>query len=178
MRKDLFVDRKVVIFDVKTTEQDMKSEILHFASRTFVNNEMIAKENFFIKTKNSIDGYIGRKNRITNKKLESEGLEKEEALDRIAAIFQDAILFTYNGDNFLYPLFEKIFTENGYQLELSTIDALKLAKQIICFEQDFTLEELTSKLGIMYNNEKIISAPYCTILLEKIWFRLKSFIIN
>ncbi len=177
MKKDVLKNRKIVIFDMKTTEEGLNSEILYFASRTYVNNEMISKDNFFVKTVRPIPGHIIRKYRITNKKINSDGISKEEALDRISMVFQDAIIFTYNGDNFLFPLIEKTLMENGYTSNLSSIDALKLAKQIIGFDEDLSLEELSSKLGIMYNGEKLLSAPYCTILLEKIWFRLKSFII-
>ncbi len=177
MKKDLFKDRKIVIFDIKTTEEGLNSEILYFASRTYINNEMVDKQNFFIKNSKPIPGNIIRKNRITSKKLESEGMAKIESLDNISSVFQDAILFTYNGDQFAYPLLEKIFKESGFSLELSTIDALKLSKQIIGFDTELNLEQLSSKLGIMYNTEKMLSAPYCAILLEKIWFRLKSFII-
>ena len=177
MKKDVLKNRKIVIFDIKTTEEGMASEILYFASRTYINNEMVAKDNFFTKTSRPIPGHIIRKYRITNKKINSDGISKEEAVDRIAQIFQDAIIFTYNGDDFLFPLVDKILLDNGYTANLSSIDAIKLAKQIIGFEDDLSLEELSSKLGIMYNGEKLLSAPYCTILLEKIWFRLKSFII-
>ena len=177
MKKDLFKYRKIVIFDLKTTEEGLNSEILYFAARTYINNEMISKENFFIKNSKPIPGHVTRKNRITSKKLESEGVAKLEALDDISLVFQDSILFTFNGDKFAYPLLEKIFKENGFSLELSTIDALELSKQIVGFDADLSLEQLSSKIGIMYNAEKMLSAPYCAILLEKIWFRLKSFII-
>lgn len=177
MLKDLFKDRKVVIFDIKTTEEGMDSEILYFAARVYVNNEMESKHNFFIATNKKLNGRIIRKYRITNKKIESEGIDKMSALENIAFIFQDAILFTFNGDNFAYPLLEKIYNQHGYNLELSEIDALKLAKQIIGFDDDISLEELATKLGVKYDEERLLGAPYTTMVLEKIWFRLKSFII-
>ena len=177
MKKDVLKNRKIVIFDMKTTEEGLNSEILYFASRTYINNEMISKDNFFIRTMRPIPAHIIRKYRITNKKINSDGISKESALEKIASIFQDGIIFTFNGDNFMFPLIEKTLLDNGYTSNISSIDALKLAKQIIGFDDDLTLEELSSKLGIMYNGEKLLSAPYCTILLEKIWFRLKSFII-
>lgn len=177
MLKDLFKDRKVVIFDVKTTEEGLDSEILYFAARVFINNEMISKHNFFITTDKKIPGHIIRKYRITNKKIESEGIDKMSALENIAFIFQEAILFTYNGDDFVYPLLEKIYKDHGYNLELSEIDAIKLAKQVIGFDDDITLEELANKLGIKFEEERMLGSPYTTMVLEKIWFRLKSFII-
>lgn len=177
MLKDLFKDRKIVIFDIKTTEEGMESEILYFAARIYINNEMVSKHNFFIATDRKLPGKIIRKYRITNKKIESEGIDKMSALENIAFIFQDGILFTYNGDSFVYPLLERIYKEHGYNLELSEIDALKLAKQIIGFDDDVTLEELATKLGIKYDEERLLGSPYTTMVLEKIWFRLKSFII-
>lgn len=177
MLKELFKDRKIVIFDVKTTDEGLNSEILYFAARVYINNEMVSKHNFFIATDRKIPGSIIRKYRITNKKIESEGIDKMSALENIAFIFQEAILFTYNGDNFVYPLLEKIYKDNGYNLELSEIDAVKLAKQIIGFDDDLTLQELASKLGIKYDEERLLGSPYTTMVLEKIWFRLKSFII-
>ena len=75
MLKDLFKDRKVVIFDIKTTEEGMDSEILYFAARVYVNNEMESKHNFFIATDKKLNGRIIRKYRITNKKIESEGID-------------------------------------------------------------------------------------------------------
>lgn len=177
MLKDLFRDRKIVIFDIKTTEEGIDSEILYFAARVYINNEMVSKHNFFITTDNKLNGKIIRKYRITNKKIESEGIDKMSALENIAFIFQDAILFTFDGDNFVYPLLSKIYNQHGYNLELSEIDALKLAKQIIGFDDDLTIEGLADKLGIKYNPERLLGAPYTTMVLEKIWFRLKSFII-
>lgn len=178
LKKESLNDRKIVIFDIKTTEQGIDSSLLYFASRSYINNEMISKDNFFINTDQEIPEYIQRKYRITKNKLVSEGMPFSEALEKIAEIFTDAILFTYNGDDFSFPLIEKTFTQNGYSLDLSTIDALKLAKAIIGFESELSLVDLSSKLGIMYNEEKMLSSPYCAILLEKIWFRLKSFIIS
>lgn len=178
LKKESLNDRKIVIFDVKTSEEGINSTLMYFAARTYVNNEMVSKDNFFINTNQDIPEYIQRKYRITKNKLNSEGVPFSEALERIANIFSDGILFTYNGDAFTFQLIEKIFTQNGYSLDLSTIDALKLAKAIIGFESELSLSELSSKLGIVYNEDKMLSAPYCAILLEKIWFRLKSFIIS
>ncbi|MCF0217621.1 MAG: ribonuclease H-like domain-containing protein [Malacoplasma sp.] len=178
MLKDLFKDRKIVIFDIKTTEEGLDSEILYFAARIYINNEMISKHNFFITTDKKIPGSIIRKYRITNKKIESEGIDKMSALENMTYIFQDAILFTYNGDNFVFPLLEKIYRECGYNLEISEIDALKLAKQIIGFDEDVSLEELAEKLGVRFEEDRLLGSPYTTMILEKIWFRLKSFIIS
>lgn len=178
MLKELFKDRKLVIFDIKTTEEGMNSDILYFAARVYVNNEMISKHNFFINSNKKLSGLIIRKYRITNKKINSEGVDRMSALENIAFIFQDAILFTFNGDNFAYPLLRKIYSEQGYNLDLSEIDALKLAKQIIGFDEDISLEELATKLGIKYDETRLLGAPYTTMVLEKIWFRLKSFIIS
>lgn len=177
MLKNVFKDRKIVIFDIKTTENGLDSEILYFAARTYLNNEMLSKHNFFIATDKKIPSKVIKKYRITNKKIESEGIDKISALENMAYIFQDAILFTFGGDDFAYPLLEKIYQEAGYNLQLSEIDALKLAKQIIGFDDDCTLEELATRLGIKYKTEKLLGSPYTTILLEKIWFRLKSLII-
>lgn len=177
MLKDLFKDRKLVIFDVKTTEEGINSDILYFAARVYMNNEMISKHNFFINADKKLNGKIIRKYRITNKKIESEGIDKMSALENIAYIFQDAILFTFDGDDFIFSLLEKLYNDQGYNLELSTIDALKLAKQIIGFDDDINLEELSTKLGIKYEEKSLLGAPYTVMILEKIWFRLKSFII-
>ena len=83
MKRDLFKDRKVVIFELKTTEEGRNSEILYFAARSYINNEMISKDNFFIKNSNPISGHVTRKNRLPSKKLESEGVAKLEASDDI-----------------------------------------------------------------------------------------------
>ena len=90
------------------------------------------------------------------------------ALENMTYIFQDAILFTYNGDNFVFPLLEKIYRECGYNLQISEIDALKLAKQIIGFDDDISLEELATKLGVRYEEERLLGSPYTTMVLEKI----------
>ena len=96
MEKDFFQDRKIVILDLKTTEGGLNSEILFFAARTYINNEMVSKENFFIKNSKAIRGHVTRKNRITCKKLESEGVANLEALDDISLVFQDTMLFSHN----------------------------------------------------------------------------------
>lgn len=168
MLKDLFKDRKLVIFDTKTTEEGMNSDILYFAARVYMNNEMVSKHNFFINVDKKLNGKIIRKYRITNKKIESEGIDKMSALENIAFIFQDAILFTFDGDDFIFPLLEKLYNDQGYNLDPSTIDALKLAKQIIGFDDDITLEELTTKLGIKYDEKSLLGAPYTVMILEKI----------
>lgn len=168
MLKDLFKDRKLVIFDVKTTEDGINSDILYFAARVYMNNEMISKHNFFVNVDKKLNGKIIRKYRITNKKIESEGIDKMSALENIAYIFHDAILFTFDGDDFIFSLLEKIYNDQGYNLELSTIDALKLAKQIIGFDDDISFEELSTKLGIKYEEKSLLGAPYTVMILEKI----------
>lgn len=178
MLKAVFKNQKIVIFDIKTTEEGMDSEILYFAARTFLDNEMVSKHSFFIATDKKIPAKIIQKYRITNRKIASEGIDKISALENIAFIFQKAILFTYHGDDFAYPLLTKIYQEQGYILEPTQFDALKLAKQIIGFDNDYSLEELAMKLGIRCDTKRLLGAPYTTMILEKIWFRLKSFLIE
>ncbi|MGL5630183.1 MAG: ribonuclease H-like domain-containing protein [Mycoplasmoidaceae bacterium] len=176
-KKKSFLNKKIVIFDIRTTEDGLNSSILHFASRTYINNEMISKDNFYINSDQIISEYVRRKYRITRNKINSEGIKFSDALERIANIFDEGILFAYNGNDFIFPLIEKIFTDNDYFLDLSKIDILKLAQSIIGFDFNLSFTDLCIKLGIIYDDTKFLSATYSVLILEKIWFRLKSFIL-
>lgn len=121
-----------IIFDLETTglKAENGDKVLQFAAQVWNDNECIRKVDFLINNHCAIPEFITNLTGITEKMVNDNGIEIDEAYEIIEDLFDNScVIMGYNSDRFDIPFLMEYFRQNGYSIDLShrkTIDVMKM----------------------------------------------------
>jgi len=174
MEKSLFQDKRIVIFDLESTNNNPETaEIVQFAARKFENNKLISKKNILIKVETKLNHDFIDRTRITEGLLEQKALLKKDAFPEILKFISSDTLISYKGNVMHFKLLWKYLNK---RLKNPTLDVVDVADMlgIIDDTENISLPKLASLLGIEFDAKRWNNADYDVKIIEKIWFKLKS----
>lgn len=175
MISNLFKDKKIVIFDMEVIDFELQPNVVvQFAARKYIDNDLVDKLNIIIRH-DPIElprDFIER-TRITEGLVKNEGISLLEAKEKIKNFIEDCALISYKGDYFYFPLLWTIFDN---QLKNKTIDIIDIATAMKLFDNpdEISLEEFAKGFDLDFDEKRWHNASYDVIIIEKIWFKLKS----
>ncbi len=160
-----------VIFDIETTGlYNEFDDLIEFAGYKVRDGQIIDKEIFLVKTKQTIKPHLLDKVNITNEMLDNEGINVTEALKRIQNFVKDTVLVAHNGIAFDYRFINKKLVANGFlPLSNSIIDTLQLSRAINEKILHHRLGVVAKLFNIEYNEADAHRAEYDTNVLYQLF---------
>lgn len=160
-----------IVFDLETTSLNPRfGEIIEFGAIKVKKGNVIEKYQFFIKPSSPISSFTTQLTGITQDMIVQKAkLNELEGIKRIIEIFKDYTLVAHNAHFDISFINEKLFQYNLDPLNNQVIDTLSLSKFIIEIANNYRLETISKKFGIMYDPSVAHRADYDANVLQKIW---------
>lgn len=168
-------EEKYIIFDLETTSLNPRTgEIIEFGAVEMENGRIIKTHQFFIRPSQKISAFTTNLTGITQQMLESpEAIQEEkQAIEKIIDIFNDHTLVAHNAKFDISFINEKIHKYNLKRINNQVIDTLSLAKFLIEISQNYRLETVSKKYGILYDPTVAHRADYDAQVLQKVWAKM------
>ncbi|KKB26727.1 DNA polymerase III alpha subunit [Mycoplasmopsis meleagridis] len=161
-----------VSFDIETSSLLARfGDIIEFGSVEINNLRVENKEQFFIKPNKPINKFTSNLTGISNSMLEN-GLEINEALDRIYEILNNKIALAHNA-KFDFNFIKQKFYQQGKEFpNFAVIDTLKVSRLLFPNENRHRLKNLADRLEIKYDEEVAHRGDYDAKVLGEIWCQL------
>lgn len=142
-----------VVVDIETTGKNSKQdEITELAAVRYRNGQVVVRYNQLVKPRHPVRGFVISLTGITNKIL-AEVPPIEAVIGDFADFIGDDILIGHN-----IAAFDSVFISDAYEkylgrtLENSCVDTMRLGKKLCPGLPCYTLEVLSTHLGIQYEN--------------------------
>lgn len=165
----LLKDETYVVFDLETTGlSPIFDDIIEFGAQKIKNNKIIETVQFFVKPKKTISTKISEITNITNEDVKNARSEKE-AIEFIWNFMNGNSVVAHNATFDMNFINEKIEKYNFKKLDVQIIDTLIIARILEPNSKKFSLENIASRSGIMYNSTDAHRADYDADVLAKIW---------
>ncbi|TNK83519.1 PolC-type DNA polymerase III [Mycoplasmopsis pullorum] len=163
-------DYDYVAFDIETTGLSPKvHEIIEFGAVFIKDNEIINKEQFFIKAQKPLSAFTYELTKINDELLEKEGISLDKGLKRIYEILNNNVAIAHNVSFDKNFIFEK-FNQNNIPLPNTTfLDTLMVSRILFPYKRSHSLGSFCQNLGIDYNENEAHRADYDAEVLGKVW---------
>lgn len=160
-----------VVFDLETTGlHPIFDDIIEFGAVIVKNNQIIAKEQFFIKPNCQLSTKISNLTNIYETDLEN-AIDQKSGLEKIVNFIGDRVLVAHNGINFDFNFINIKLIQYGFPpLKNCLIDSMVISRAINEYKAH-NLEMLAKKLHLNYNADEAHRADYDAQLLAEVWMQ-------
>ncbi|WBP84049.1 PolC-type DNA polymerase III [Mycoplasmopsis edwardii] len=150
-----------VIFDIETTHLSPKlGELIEFGATIIENNEIKDKIQFFVKAKKPLSDFTIELTKITDQILEAEGIELDEALNKIYNILNNKVAVAHNA-NFDMNFVVQKFLENGLMPPKTVyMDSLVVSKLVSPESKKHKLGDFCKAMNVDYDTNIAHRADY------------------
>ncbi|AAT27543.1 PolC-type DNA polymerase III [[Mycoplasma] mobile] len=168
-KNTLIKNETYVVFDLETTGlSPIFDDIIEFGAQKILNGKVIDTLQFFVKPNKEISEKITLITGIKNQDVEN-AISEKEALKKILEFMGDHTVVAHNATFDMNFINEKIEKYNFQESNLQIIDTLVVSKIIEPEAKKFSLENLASRSGIIYNSTEAHRADYDADVLAKVW---------
>lgn len=130
------------------------------------------KTQFFIKAPISVPSFIVEKTKIDDFILQNQGIDIEDALDRIVEFIGDSIIVAHNARFDFDFLNECLKRHNRPILTNPVIDTLNFSRSLHFNKHRHNLGTIAKHYGIEYNEDVAHRADYDTEVLKNVFFMM------
>ncbi|EIE41037.1 DNA polymerase III PolC [Mycoplasmopsis canis UF31] len=160
-----------VVFDLETTSLSPKiGDIIEFGASIIENGQIVDSVQFFIKPREKLSDFTINLTKITNEMVEN-GIEIEEALDRIFKILDNKVAVAHNANFDMHFLLQKFKDHNKKIPNTTFIDSLMISKMIFVDAKKHVLASFTKGFNIDYDPEVAHRADYDSDVLAKAFLK-------
>ncbi|MBU4689495.1 PolC-type DNA polymerase III [Mycoplasma zalophidermidis] len=167
-------DHSYVSFDIETTGLSPKfHELIEYGSYV-INVNKIAPQptQFLVKPKEKIKPYTTQLTGITQKDIDSTGLDCKVALQKIYDDLNGKIALAHNA-KFDYNFIKEQFRLNNMEFpNVVVIDTLAVSRLIFSERKKHSLGDLAANLGVNYNPNVAHRGDYDAKVLADIWLEM------
>ncbi|WGI36383.1 PolC-type DNA polymerase III [Mesomycoplasma lagogenitalium] len=163
-----------VVFDLETTGLSPRfDQIIEFGA-SFIKNGKIEKSvQFFVRPDKPLPKHIIEITKITEEDVKN-AISEKEAIEKIYEILDNNIAVAHNANFDIGFVNEKLYKYNFKKLNISTIDSLVVARMLNPESKKFRLENLATRVGVIYDSSVAHRADYDADVLAKVWINFLS----
>ncbi|QGZ97963.1 PolC-type DNA polymerase III [Mycoplasma sp. NEAQ87857] len=156
------------VFDIETTGLSPRfSEIIEFGASIIKNGQIVENHQFFIKASSPLSSFTTNLTNITDKMLDEQGLEVDEALDKIYAILNNRIAVAHNANFDMNFVIQKFIQANKPLPKTTYLDSLAISRLLFENKAKHTLGEFCKNLEVAYDSLVAHRADYDAEVLAK-----------
>lgn len=170
---------RYVVFDIETTNLSPRvGELIEFGASIVENNQIIDNIQFFVKSSKPLSKFTIELTKITDKMLQTEGLEIEQALEKIYEILNNQVVVAHNA-SFDINFIIQIFIDHKKEVpKMIVIDSLPISKLVSPESKKHRLGNFCNSMDIEYDSTIAHRANYDAEVLARALLRAFDHLIN
>ncbi|MBU4693219.1 PolC-type DNA polymerase III [Mycoplasma sp. CSL7491-lung] len=154
-------DAEFVVFDIETTHLSPRiGELIEFGATVIKNGEIVNKSQFFVKAKKPLSAFTTNLTGITQQMIDSQGIQLDDALDKIYELFNNKIAVAHNAKFDMNFLIQKFLEANRELPKTTYIDTLMISRIIFEDKKKHSLGEFCKNFDVIYDTEVAHRADY------------------